>query len=162
MDAFRSSSQRRFYSFRFENTCCRWVQKSLVFRLTDSTAIVFAFVISEERSLVIQLILSMLPSKVSYWFTKGITLQKRTQLLILKIENRTQTQRTNHFVTGVFVQILTWTPQSSSKSLFDTRGSSSSSWTVQATSIYSLLEYDASQVSVKLPGGRYTSLSDKI
>ena len=110
MDAFRSSSQRRFYSFRFENTCCRWVQKSLVFRLTDSTAIVFAFVISEERSLVIQLILSMLPSKVSYWFTKGITLQKRTQLLILKIdfatENRTQSQWTNHFVTRVFCSDL--------------------------------------------------------
>ena len=48
---------------------------SLVFRLTGSTTIASAFALSGERSLVIHLILS---SKVRFWFTKGITLLKRT------------------------------------------------------------------------------------
>ena len=108
---------------------------SLVFHLTGSTTIAFAFAISEERSnlqwncptllgeksscLVIQLILS---SKISFWFakralTKGnvrrnkmLWQQKRTQLPILNIdfpiENKTQTRWTKHSVTGVFCSNL--------------------------------------------------------
>ena len=117
---------------------------SLVFRLTGSTTIASAFALSGEGAtcsetarwllgeisscLVIHLILS---SKVRFWFTKGITLLKRTlehwargtfSALITKeqnvmvtetntplilsiafaIENKTKTQQNKYSVVGVF------------------------------------------------------------
>ena len=108
---------------------------SLVFHLTGSTTIAFAFAISEERSnlqwncpitfrrkIIVPRDTADSFVKISFWFakralTKGnvrrnkmLWQQKRTQLPILNIdfpiENKTQTRWTKHSVTGVFCSNL--------------------------------------------------------